>query len=157
MGETSRPQTRPGTPRRSAASRPDLAGLLEAHRRAVNARDLDALMALYAEDAVLEFPASPRVEGKAQIRRAYQSFFDNWEETSAYRVVITQGHTAAVEGTATGRHRTLHLRIPGRVPAGGRTYQHDFAMFVDVRDGKIVRQRVYFDARELVRQLLGRD
>jgi steroid delta-isomerase-like uncharacterized protein len=139
------------------ASRADLVRLLDVHRRAVNARDLDALMALYAEQAVLEFPASPRVEGKAQIRRAYQSFFDNWEETSTYRVVIVQGNTAAVEGTVTGRHRTLHLRIPGRVPAGSRTYRHDFAMFVDVQDGKIVRQRVYFDARELVRQLLGQD
>ncbi|MDQ7819902.1 MAG: nuclear transport factor 2 family protein [Armatimonadota bacterium] len=139
------------------ASRTDLTRLLEVHRRAVNARDLEALMALYAEDAVLEFPASPRVEGKAQIRRAYQSFFDNWEETSAYRVVVIQGNTAAVEGTVTGRHKTLHLRIPGRIPTAARTYRHDFAMFIDVQDGKIIRQRVYFDARELVRQLLGQD
>ena len=112
-------------------------------------------MTFYADDAVLEFPASPRVEGKADIRRAYASFFDNWDETSAYRAVLVTGHTAAVEGTVTGRHRTLHLRIPGRIPAGSRQYRHEFAMFVEFRNGKIRRQRVYFDARELVQQLLG--
>jgi steroid delta-isomerase-like uncharacterized protein len=138
-----------------AAAAADLPKLLTAQLDALNRRDLDRLMGFYAEDAVLEFPASPRVEGKAKIRRAFASFFENWEETSTYRVVVVSGTTAAVEGTVTGRHRTLHLRIPGRIPTPSRLYRHDFAMFVDVADGKIRRQRVYFDSRELVKQLLG--
>ncbi len=112
-------------------------------------------MTFYADDAVLEFPASPRVEGKAKIQRAFASFFDNWDETSTYEVVVISGDTAAVEGTVTGRHRSLHLRIPGHIPAGSRTYRHGFAMFVEVAGGKIMSQHVYFDARDLVRQLLG--
>jgi len=129
--------------------------LLTAHLDALNQRDLDRLMTFYADEAVLEFPASPPVEGKPKIRRAFASFFENWEETSTYREVIVSGTTAAVEGTVTGRHRTLHLRIPGRIPAPSRAYRHNFAMFVDVEGGKIHRQRVYFDARDLVKQLLG--
>src|SRR3989442_11022726 len=89
------------------------------------------------------------------IRRAFASFFENWEETSTYGVVIISGATAAVEGTVTGRHRTLHLRIPGRIPTSSRAYRHNFAMFVEMEGGKIHRQRVYFDARDLVKQLLG--
>ncbi len=112
-------------------------------------------MTFYADDAVLEFPASPRVEGKAKIRRAFASFFDNWDETSTYERVVASGTTAAVEGSVAGRHRTLQLRIPSRIPLGSRTYRHGFAMFVEFADGKIRRQRVYFDARDLVRQLLG--
>lgn len=112
-------------------------------------------MTFYADDAVLEFPASPRVEGKGKIQRAFASFFDNWEETSAYNTIVISGNTAAVEGVVTGRHRTLHLRIPGRVAAGSRTYRHGFAMFLEVAGGLIRRQRVYFDARDLVKQLLG--
>ncbi len=139
-----------------AMPRRDLVQVLQAHLDAVNTRDLDRLVTFYADDAVLEFPASPRVEGKAQIQRAFHSFFEQWNETSAYRAVVVAGNTAAVEGTATGTHRTLHLRIPGRVvAAGAREYRHDFAMFVEFRNGKIRRQRVYFDARDLVSQLLG--
>lgn len=137
-------------------ARPDLRRVLRAHLHALNRRDLDRLMTFYAEDAVLEFPSSPRIEGKPHIRQAFQSFFDQWDELSSYRVVVVAGNTAAVEGTATGRHRTLHLRIPGRVPGtGSREYHHDFGMFLEFQGGKIQRQRVYFDARDLVRQLLG--
>ncbi len=133
----------------------DLVALTRAHLAAVNARDLDRLVAFYTDDAVLEFPASPRVEGKPSIRRAFQLFFEQWNELSTYRAVVAAGTTIAIEGTTTGAHQTLHLRIPGRVPAGGaRTYRHDFAMFLEFKAGKIRRQRVYFDARELVQQLL---
>lgn len=129
--------------------------MLAAHLAAVNARDLDRLMTFYADDAVLEFPASPAVQGKGKIQRAFASFFDNWDEVSTYDAVVISGSTAAVEGTVTGRHRTLHLRIPGRIATGSRAYQHRFAMFIEVAGGLIRRQRVYFDARDLVRQLLG--
>jgi steroid delta-isomerase-like uncharacterized protein len=139
----------------TAPSSQALSKVLADHLKALNQRDLDRLMTFYADDAVLVFPASPPVEGKANIRRAYASFFENWEETSTYSVVVISGATAAVEGTVTGRHRTLHLRIPGRIPAPSRAYRHNFAMFVDMDGGKIHRQRVYFDARDLVKQLLG--
>ncbi len=149
----------PRTPKSSAhglAAPPgDLQRMLVAYLDALNHRDLDRLMTFYADGAILEFPASPRMEGKDKIRRAFASFFENWDETSTYEAVIVSGNAAAVEGTVTGRHRTLHLRIPGRIPADAPTYRHRFAMFVDVAAGAIRRQRVYYDARELVKQLLG--
>ncbi len=145
--------------RRSAGaggqSAADLRALLEAHLDALNGRDLDRLASFYADDAVLEFPASPKAEGIARIRAAFQSFFEQWDETSTYRTIVVSDGTAAAEGTSRGRHRTLHLRIPGRIASGSREYRHDFAMFVEVAGGKIRRHRVYFDARDLVRQLLG--
>jgi len=125
------------------------------HLEALNARDVDRLLAFYAEAAVLELPASPPVEGRPAIRRAFEAFFDQWKEASTYDRVVIEGATAAVEGTTTGQHQTLHLRIPGRVPTGSRRYRHPFAAFLEFNQGKIVRHRVYFDARDLVRQLLG--
>lgn len=122
---------------------------------ALNRRDLDALMALYAADAVLEFPASPRVRGQPAIRAAFARFFEDWEEEIAVERIVAQGRTVAAEGTAAGRHRTLHLRIPGRTPLPDRAYRHGFAVFLDVERGKIRRHRVYYDSRDLVRQLLG--
>ncbi|MDR7500325.1 MAG: nuclear transport factor 2 family protein [Armatimonadota bacterium] len=132
-----------------------LARVVAEHLAALNGRDLDRLVSFYAEDAVLELPASPKVEGRAAIRRAFQVFFEQWEEQSTYDRVVVEGSTAAVEGITTGRHRTLHLRLPGRIPTGSSQYRHAFAAFLGFRNGKIVRHRVYYDARDLVRQLLG--
>lgn len=139
----------------SGSSTADLRQTLDEHLKALNERDLERLLSFYSEDAMLEFPASPPAQGLARIRAAFQSFFDQWDETSRYRTIVVSGHLAAIEGTARGRHRTLHLRIPGRVATGSREYRHDFAMFVEFVDGKIRRQKVYFDARDLVKQLLG--
>ena len=149
----------PGPRHRGRADSPrpagDIPSTLKRHLDALNARDLEQLMTFYADDAVLELPASPRVEGLEAIRRAFEVFFEQWEEQSAYDRIVVSGSDAAVEGVTTGRHRTLHLRIPGRVPAASRQYRHPFAAFLAFRDGLIVRQRVYYDARELVKQLLG--
>ncbi len=142
-------------PRGTKLAKRDPLSIAQAHLDAVNARDLNKLAACYADDAILEFPASPRVEGRAAIRRAFQAFFEHWNERSDYWTIVAAGDTVAVEGTSTGTHRTLHLRIPGRVAVGGaRPYRHDFAMFLTVKEGKIQRHRVYFDARDLVHQLL---
>ena len=136
-------------------TRPDLTRILTEHLAALNGGDLERLVSFYSEDAVLELPASPKVEGRAAIRRAFEVFLEQWDEHSAYDHVLASGTTAAVEGVTTGRHRTLHLRIPGRVPTTARQYRHAFAAFFTFRGGKIVRQRVYYDARDLVKQLLG--
>ncbi|HEV8354904.1 MAG TPA: nuclear transport factor 2 family protein [bacterium] len=133
----------------------DLKKVVKAHLEALNARNLDRLVSYYADDATLEFPASPPARGKDRIRRAFGAFFDQWDETSQYRAVLVAGRAAAAEGRSVGRHRTLQLRIPGRVGPTAGGYRHDFAMFLEFRGGLIVRHRVYYDARELVKQLLG--
>lgn len=133
----------------------DLRRLVQGHLAALNARDVERLVSFYAAGAILEFPASPAARGAERIHRAFSAFFAQWEESSEYRSVVIAGRIAAVEGTSVGRHRTLQLRIPGRVAGGGGQYRHDFAAFFEFRANKIVRHRVYYDARELVKQLLG--
>lgn len=136
---------------------PDAAeALVRRQVEALNRHDLEALMATYAETAVLEYPASPPVAGKAAIRRAYERFFADWDEAVTLAHVVAGGNLVAAEGTVAGRHRTIHLKIPGRVAvAAPRAYRHGFAAFWEIRDGLVVRHRVYYDARELVKQLLG--
>jgi ketosteroid isomerase-like protein len=146
----------PSPRRHQGAGRPSvLRAAVRRHLEALNARALEPLLAFYAETAVLELPASPPMEGRAAIRKAFEAFFSQWEEQSTYDRVVIEGATAAVEGVTTGRHRTLHLRIPGRLATGSPQYRHRFAAFIEFAGGRIVRHRVYFDARELVRQLLG--
>jgi steroid delta-isomerase-like uncharacterized protein len=112
-------------------------------------------MSLYADDAVLEFPASPPISGKEAIRRSFERYFQDWEEAIEISRMVSSGDHVAAEGTVEGRHKTIHTKIPGRIPVAGRAYRHAFAVFWDFRAGKISRHRVYYDARDLVRQILG--
>ena len=43
----------------------------EAWRKAITANDLNAIMALYAEDAVMWLPDAPEAKGREAIRKAY--------------------------------------------------------------------------------------
>lgn len=43
----------------------------EAWRKAITANDLDALMALYADDAVMWLPDAPEAKGREAIRKSY--------------------------------------------------------------------------------------
>ncbi len=142
-------------PRHRPVRRAALADLVGRQVAALNRQDLDGLMTLYAPDAVLEFPASPVVPGREAIRAAFARFFADWEEEITLSQLLFGAQGVAAEGTVRGRHRTLHLKIPGRTAVPQRTYEHPFAAFLEVRRGLIRRHRVYYDARDLVRQLLG--
>lgn len=138
------------TPGRSAA----LKRLVRAQVAALNARNLDRLVALYAEDALLEFPASPTVRGRTAIQAAYARYFRDWEETVTLERVVVSGGRVAAEGATTGQHRAVQLKIPGRIPIPLRAYRHEFSASWEVRGGKIRRHRVSYDSDDLIRQLL---
>jgi uncharacterized protein (TIGR02246 family) len=142
-------------PKHRPVRRAALADLVGRQVAALNRQDLDALTALYTPDALLAFPASPVVRGREAIRAAFARFFADWEEEITLSQLVFGAQVVAAEGTVRGRHRTLHLRIPGRTALPQRAYEHPFAAFLEVRRGLIRRHRVYYDARDLVRQLLG--
>lgn len=141
--------------RHRPVQRAALADLVGRQVAALNRQDLDAVMALYAPDAILEFPASPVVRGREAVRAAFARFFADWEEEITLQQMVFGAQVVAAEGIVRGRHRTLHLKIPGRKALPQRAYEHPFAAFLEVRRGLIRRHRVYYDTRDLVRQLLG--
>ena len=88
----------------------DLAADIEAINRlndnyvaAVNAGDVDGLMMLYTDDAVLMQPNQPAVTGKAAIRSHFQVFFDMFslEEVLSPEEVVVIGDWAFVRATFT--------------------------------------------------------
>jgi len=61
----------------------DIHGLIRRYIAAFNARDYDTLLALFAQDAVLEDPVgSSPVRGKGNIRAFYEQFKD-WQSSLA--------------------------------------------------------------------------
>jgi predicted ester cyclase len=67
--------------------------------------------------------------------------------------VFEIGDTAIAEGNFVGTH-TGPLATPnGAVPATGRRMDLPFSDFFEVKDGKVISHRVYFDQMALMAQL----
>jgi len=73
-------------------------GVGDAWVKAVSAADLEAVMKLYADDAVAWFPDEPEHKGAAAIRASYKNLFDTFKINSA---ALTNRHA---EGD--GKHQS---------------------------------------------------
>ena len=113
---------------------------------AFNRHDLDALAALYAPDAVL---VSPDVDGPRQgpsgARQTYGELFALAPDVQD-RVVrlVADGPWVAVEFVSTGT---------ASLPDGDRPFSLEVAALLEVRDGRIVQDRSYFDPGAFLRQV----
>ena len=119
------------------------------------AGDRDALVRLYATDAVAETPDAPRIEGGTaiadylmSIRRALPDA--RRESTTRYE----SGDTAIDEGFFVGTHTEALIADEGlKVPPTGRSVRLRECNIVTVRNGMAVSHRQYFDQLDLMSQL----
>jgi uncharacterized protein (TIGR02246 family) len=115
--------------------------LIEKADTAITREDFDALMAVYAEDAVLVVKPGLEARGRAQIRRAFEAIAEHFGHSLAVEqaglTILEAGDTALVLARTvisattlppTVRHATYVFR---RDPAAGwlcaidNTYGHD--------------------------------
>ncbi|GAB2792688.1 hypothetical protein GCM10027275_42020 [Rhabdobacter roseus] len=104
------PKAKPETPPQTTAQQTaqiltDIEDVETQWAAALNAKDIDALMALYADDAVSMPDGAPALTGKAAIRAAQEQEF---AETQAYshvyfetKDVFSEGNTVTEVGTST--------------------------------------------------------
>ena len=119
------------------------------------AGDRDALVRLYAPDAVAEAPDAPRVEGGTaiadhlmSIKRAVPDL--HRESTTRYE----SADTAIDEDFFIGTHTEALITDEGlEVPPTGRRVRLRECNIVTVRDGRAVSHRQYFDQLDLMSQL----
>jgi ketosteroid isomerase-like protein len=131
---------------------PDLVERWRQTLEALERRDFDALMALYAPDAVWD-PSTLGVgtfEGRVAIRRHFEDWIAPYE---AYEFKLD-------EGTDLGSWVALAVSHQAARPAGGTRYVQDRpAAFVsEWVDGMVVRAAVYYDidqARAAAERLAG--
>jgi steroid delta-isomerase-like uncharacterized protein len=127
--------------------------LLERYVELYNEGDLDACMELYAEDAV-QWMHDGLFEGVEAIRerlaRDLVAFPDAKYVVESF---VEDGDTFADEWTFTGTN-TGPFRLPdGEVPATGRPVELKGMELVEVRDGRIVVDNLYYDFMAAVAQL----
>lgn len=122
---------------------------------AVNAHDLQGVLACYSEDAVYVGPSGV-VEGHEQIAWYYEQFFTAFPDfhSTAWFELDNCDNPAVTEWTYTGTHTGPILLPDGREIEGtGRRIAIRAICAAYVQDGKIVTHREYFDQLELYSQL----
>jgi steroid delta-isomerase-like uncharacterized protein len=128
--------------------------VLDRYVERYNEGDLDGCMDLYAEDAVQLMPDGV-FEGRAAIRerlgRELAAFPDiEWGLLS----YIEQGDAFADEWSFAGTHSGLLLLPDGsELPATGRRVEVRGMELVEMRDGKIVVDNLYYDNLAVAAQL----
>jgi ketosteroid isomerase-like protein len=111
---------------------------LEALCAAFNAHDLDAIMALFADDCVLEMPRGPqpwgaRAEGRPAVRAALAGRFEGFPDV----------HYGDASHFVDGDTGISKWTLTGTTPSGARVEVRgcDFYSF---RDGLVVRKDSYW-------------
>jgi len=128
--------------------------LLERYVELYNAGDLDACMKLYAEDAVQRMHDG-LFEGIDAIReRLARDLIAFPDAKYVVETFVAEDETFADEWTFTGTN-TGPFRLPdgSEVPATGRPVEIKGMEFVEVRDGKIVVDNLYYDFMAAVAEL----
>lgn len=131
----------------------------EAIRRAVeawNARDLDALVALLAEDVFWDDPAMPEpARGREAVRRFAAALFRAFPDLE-YRPVgeplVAAGGARAVQPWRLSGTMLGPLDPPGFAPTG-RLVEIEGIDLVEVRDGLLSRIVTRFDGLRLAEQV----
>ena len=130
--------------------------LLDRYVERYNAGDLDAVMDLYAEDAVQGMPDG-MFEGKSAIRERLAQELDAIPDVT-HTVVsfVEQGDAFADEWTFVGTHTGAPLTLPtgDLLPATGKRVEVRGMEIVRVNaDGKIVLNTLYYDNMAVAVQL----
>ena len=123
--------------------------------RAYIARDLDALAAAYAEDAVLTVPGAPPAEGREAIRQLWSTFLDAFPHDSPTITRMTaEGDVVAVEFTSSGTNAgPLTLPTGDKIPATGRHVELSGVSISEVEGEHTKRETFYWDSASFLMQL----
>ena len=120
--------------------------LLELYIERYNAVDLDGVMDLYADDAVQVMPDGT-FTGRQAIKDRLAKELDAFSDI-AHRYVsyVEQDDAFADEWVFVGTH-TGPVQLPGgtELPATGKRVEIPGMEIVQMRDGKIVANKLYYD------------
>lgn len=114
-------------------------------------RDIDAIMACWAPDAMERSPLGDEYVGHEALRAFFTEFYGAFPDCTAVPVrIVEQGDVAVVQhhmkGTFSGRPFQGLL-------ANGKTWEFDSVDVIQVRDGLVARIDVFFDGMVAARQI----
>jgi steroid delta-isomerase-like uncharacterized protein len=131
------------------------AAIAQALNDAYNARDWERALALTALDVeTRNVPTRQVFHGPAGMRQFLEGWATAFPDSQVETTLLIAGDQgAAIEFVGRGTHTGPLAGPAGDIPPTGRTVDVPFAQVLELRDGKIVRLRLYFDTATLLQQL----
>jgi steroid delta-isomerase-like uncharacterized protein len=128
--------------------------LLDVYVERYNAGDLDGVIDLYAEDAVQNMPDGS-FEGRSAIRERLAKELDGFTDVHhTVRSFVEQGDSFCDEWTFAGTHtRPFQLPDGSDLPPTGKRVEIAGMELVQVKDGKVVVNTLYYDNLAVALQL----
>ena len=132
----------------------EISQLVDAHYAAVNKGDVEGAAAVMTDDIDNFFPGAGKVPGKDGFRIFTTPFFKAFPD-ARIRVLgqVESGDTIMTEGVYSGTHSGVLATPQGEVPPTGKTIDLHFCDVFQVRDGRAIAHRLYFDNVEFMSQL----
>ncbi|HUS97713.1 MAG TPA: ketosteroid isomerase-related protein [Hyphomicrobiaceae bacterium] len=128
--------------------------LIRNYYDAFNARDIDTMLTLVADDVIHDINQGERRTGKSRFHAFCARMEHHYRETlSGIEIFVSaDGTRAAAEFNVSGTYLQTE---PGLPPANGETYQLPAGTFFAVRDGKITRITTYYNLTDWIMQVTG--
>jgi steroid delta-isomerase-like uncharacterized protein len=131
----------------------DNRGLLDRYVERYNAGDLDTVMGLYAEDAVQTMHDGTFAGRRAIRERLARDLTACPDAIYTVGSFVDQGDMFADEWTFAGTHTGPFLLPDGtQIPATGQRVEIKGMELVQVRDGKIMVDNLYYDSMAILAQ-----
>lgn len=115
-----------------------------------NRRDSEALAARHTESGTVISPIFRTVQGRADIRRSYESLFatfPDWQYVG--QQLLVDGDRVAEEFTVDATHSGTFMGLP----ASGRRFDIRGVRLFEMQGGLIAQERRYYDFTGLLMQL----
>ncbi len=125
-------------------TRSEVRRILQQHLDALNRHDVGALVAFYAEDAVLESPMFQTLMGRAAIAASFEqlfTLFPDYAITMRDPLFICEGNRAAEFSTVTGTQR---VELYG-MPPSRQSIEYHAARLFTFSDGLITHEHRVYD------------
>ena len=115
---------------------------------ALNAGDVDAIVAAYAEDGCVQTMGNTLISGvfgKQQIADTAGGIFDVFPKGLRFDIqaMTAEGDRVAVEATSEGEH------------VSGQTYSNEYHFLFEFKNGKLLRLKEYMDTEMVTDVLCG--
>lgn len=127
---------------------------IAAYNEAWNSHDLDAIMALHADDMVFENHTAGEAAEGDEVRGHIGSIFETWPDIrfETRRLYVRDG-VVTQEWTATATHENEMRRGDLVAEPTGKTIEWNGIDVIPFEDGLVKRKDVYSDSVSILRQL----
>jgi steroid delta-isomerase-like uncharacterized protein len=133
----------------------DTAGIARKALEYLNAHDLDAYAALFADDCELTDTATGEIfRGREGARKNMEGWFTPFPDATIEIVNLIAGADwAAIEAIGRGTQTGPMMGPDGEVPATGRMLALPFCSTLEMSNGKIAGGRDYYNIADIMQQL----